>query len=134
MPALNQEEPPMELHIVNYRGAQVHSATRFIRVSGPWIFFAAGHAADVEGLHCIGATRFIRDGEGDNGYLPAGSPVGTGITLTNISEDGRTIITRTAGGSTVSSSGGKHTTNIGDPGGASRGIQIGDGNAQFNQF
>jgi hypothetical protein len=99
-----------QLHIVNYQNSQIHSATRFLRASGSWVFFAAGIAADTEDRRCVGAARFVSVGE--DGYLPVGSDVGDGVTITDISDDGRTIHTRTAGTSAVMSPGGKHTVRM----------------------
>jgi len=136
-----------QLHIVNYQGTQIHSATRFLRASGSWVFFAAGVAADTEGRTCVGAARFVSADE--DGYLPAISDVGAGITVTDVSDDGRTVLTRTAatsavmssGGkftvnlpSAVMSSGGKFTVNLGDPDSARRGVQLGSGDTQINNF
>ena len=96
-----------QLHIVNYQDTQIHSATRFLRASGSWVFFAAGIAADTDDRTCVGASRFVSAGE--DGHLPAGSDAGAGITVTDISDDGQTIHTRTADMSAVTSPGGRHT-------------------------
>jgi hypothetical protein len=82
----------MHLHIVNYRGFQAHAVTPFLRVAGLFILFDDEVAADVSDLTCFGAVRFVREDE--DGYLPADSNVGTGITVTDVSDDGQTILTR----------------------------------------
>ena len=118
------------IHVVNYRGCQIHSAAPFLRAKSGWVFFEGGAFADTRDGTANGAFRFVARGE--DGYVGPG-PVGTEITVTDVMDDGR-IITRTADTSSAVSPDGTYTVNLGDPDGASRGIQIGDGNAQFNQF
>jgi hypothetical protein len=119
------------IHVVNYRGCQIHSAAPFVKARLSFVFFGDGGFADTADEMGSGSVRFMARGE--EGYVEPG-PVGTGITVTDVSDDGQTIVTRTADGSTVVAGDGKYTVNLGDPDGASRGVQLGNGNTQFNQF
>jgi hypothetical protein len=118
------------LHVVNYRGHQVHSGTRFIRARLGWVFFEGDAFADTSDGTVSGGVRFVAGGE--PGYVRPG-PAGTGIVVTDVTADGR-IITRTANTSSTISPDGTYSVNVGDPEGASRGVQIGNGGVQFNQF
>jgi hypothetical protein len=118
------------LHVVNYRGCQIHGSAPFVRAKSGWVFFEGGAYADTTDGTVDGPVRFVAGGE--EGYVAPG-PVGAEIVVTDVMDDGR-VITRTARGSSAVSADGKYTVNLGDPDGACRGVQLGDGNVQINRF
>lgn len=74
------------LHVVNYRGHQVHSPEPFSRVIGSWVIFARGLFADLGrgGLKADGVR--VLD-PGDDGYVPAGVEHG-GLAVTDVPDGG----------------------------------------------
>jgi hypothetical protein len=118
------------LYVVNYRGRQVHSSAPLREVIGDWLLFERGKA-NVATFEYTGAVEFTSAGH--DGYLPPSSAVGSEITVIDVS-DGGTITTRTADSSVMTSPDGRYSVNLGDPQGAQRGVQVGDGNIQVNRF
>jgi hypothetical protein len=118
------------LYVVNYKGRQVHSSAPLREVIGDWILFERGKA-NVTSFEYEGAVEFMSAGH--PGYLPPSSAVGSEITVIDVSAGG-TITTRTADGSVITSPDGRYSVNLGDPQGAQRGVQVGEGNIQINHF
>lgn len=119
------------LYIVNYRGTQVHSSAAVKVVSDDFVLFEGGAFADVADKLSKGAVRFVAPGE--KGYIQPGQTVGAGIVVADISDDGGYVYAKTAGASAAKSADGKYSVNLGKPG-SSDGVQLGEGNVQFNQF
>jgi hypothetical protein len=121
----------MQLYVVNYKGHQVHSTAPFVKATGPFVVFEGGGVADVESGESYGASLLVSPDS--SAWLPPGSSVGTAITVIDVTDDG-TVYTRTAAGSSAVSPDGTYSVSLGDPHGANRGVQLGNGNIQVNRF
>ena len=119
------------LYVVNYRGVQVHSASPIMQVAGNLVIFEGGEFADVAAGTYQGVRLAV---PGDPGYVLPGQRVGSGITVADVSGDGQYVYAKTAGGSVAASADGKYSVNLGDPDGADRGVQMGNGNTQVNRY
>jgi len=101
------------LYVVNYKGRQVQAGAPLSTVGHRTLVFEDGAFANLESGHSSGSVRFFSPG--DAGYIEPGQKLGREITVVNVGDDGGISVNQ---GSAPDK----------------RGIQVGEGNIQFNRF